>query len=206
MNFSNFNMEDIIGKVIAGLIVVIITSASTWFIKRKFSLRFRHTIRHGDLNEFLTIIKKTYPDIKTIKILANVTNLFLPAFQSSGLKVIDMQILLRKPDENCNETESDYKGYFKTIIKDWLKLEEEGTIKKLDIRYFDFLTTDWQVIIDDKFIILGLNVPQKENWKKFDVTDTILIAGDSLSEKSFIKKYSNRFDRFFKKYGIKKID
>ncbi len=199
-------MDDIIGKVIAGLLVVIITSTSTWFYKRKFSLRFRHTIKHGDLNEFLTIIKRTCPDIKTIKILANVTNLFLPAFQSSGLKVIDMQILLRKPDKNCDENESDYKGYFKTIVKEWLKLEEKGVIKKLDIRYFDFLTTDWQVIIDDKFIILGLNVPQKENLKKFEVTDTILIAGDSLSEKSFIEKYSSRFDRFFKEYGINKFD
>jgi hypothetical protein len=199
-------MEDIIGKIIAGLAVAIITGTSTWLYKRKFSLRFRHTIKHGDLNEFLTIIKKTYPEIKTIKVLANVTNAFLPAFQSSGLNVIDMQLLLRKPANECEEIENDYKSYFNTIVNDWMKLAKQDRIKKLEIKYFDFLTTDWQVIIDDRFIILGLNVPQKDYWKKFEITDTILIAGDSPSEKSLIEKYSNRFDRFFNEYGIKELD
>jgi len=195
-------MDDVIWKIVAGLSVVIITSTSTWLYKRKFSLRFRHNIKHGDLNGFLTIIKSKYPEIKTIKVLANVTNAFLPAFQSSSLSVIEMQLLLRKPDGNCDKKEEEYENYFKTIVNDWKKLENRGIIKRLGIKYFDFLTTDWQVIIDDKFIILGLNVPQKDDWKKFEITDTILIVGDSESGKSLIEKYTKRFDRFYNEYGI----
>jgi len=197
-------MDKIIWEIIAGLAVAIITSTSTWFFKRNFSLKFRHNIKHGDLNELLTIIKSKYPEIKTIKVLANVTNAFLPAFQSSSLRVVEMQLLLRKPDSNCDKKEEFYEHYFKTIVNDWEKLENKGIIKRLEIKYFDFLTTDWQVIIDDKFIILGLNVPEKDDWKMFEITDTILIVGDSDSGRSLIEKYSKRFDRFFNEYGIQK--
>lgn len=196
-------MEEIITKVIAGLAVAIITGSATWFYKRKFSVKYRHNIKHGDLNELLAIIKKEYSDIKSLKVLANVTNIFLPAFQSSKLEVVEVQLLLRKPKENFQDSEEDYKNYFGTIINDWRKLEKNGRIKRLEIKYFDFLTPDWQVIIDDKFIILGLNVPQQDDWKKFEVLETILIAGDSKSGKLLIEKYSDRFDRFYSEYGSK---
>ncbi len=200
-NLKQTCMEDVIGKIIAGLVVAIITGISTWLYKRKFSLQFRHTIKHGYLNELLTIIKLKYPQIKTIKVLANVTNAFLPAFQNSGLNVIDMQLLLRRPSMENNEMNNNYRIYFNTIVADWEKLESEDRIKKLEVKYFDFLTTDWQIIIDDRFIILGLNVPQKDNWKQFKIMDTFLIAGDSSSEKLLIAKYTDRFDKFFNEYG-----
>ena len=127
-------MEEIITKIIAGLAVAIITGSATWIYKRKFSVKYRHNIKHGDLNELLAIIKKEHSDIKSLKVLANVTNVFLPAFQSSKLEVIELQLLLRKPKENCQDSDEDYKNYFGTIINDWQKLEKKGRIKRSEER------------------------------------------------------------------------
>lgn len=192
--------------IITGLTVAIITGTWTWLYKRKFSLRFRYTIKHGTLSEFFAIIKKACPEIRTLKILANVTNVILPAFEDSKLNAIGVQVLLRKPNTSHPSTETKYNSYFEAIIEDWINLEKQGRIKKLEVKYFDFLTTDWQIIADDKFIILGLNVPQKNNWKSFEIMDAILIAGDSDSGKSLIEKYSNRFNRFFSEYAISTLN
>lgn len=189
-------------EIVTGLIVAIITGFGTWLYKRNFSLRFRHTIKHGTLSEYFIIIKKACPEIKTLKILANLTNVTLPAFQDSNLNAVDVQLLLRKPNTNLPQNEIRYYNHFEAIIEDWRSLEERDRIKKLEVKYFDFLTTDWQMIIDDKFIILGLNVPKRNDWKSFEIIDTILIAGDSEAGKSLIKKYTNRFDRFFSEYAI----
>lgn len=192
-----------IKEIISGLAVALITGFWTWFYKRKFSLRFRHTIRHGTVNDFFSIIQKELSEIKTLKILANISNVSLPAFQESKMNAVDVQLLLRKAHINPTEKEKKFNDYLSIVVEEWLNLQTEGRIKKLEVKYFDFLTTDWQVIIDDKFIILGLNVPKKDDWKRFQIKDTILIVGDSESGRSLIEKYSRRFDDFFSEYASK---
>lgn len=157
-------------------------------------------IKHGDLNELLTIIKQERPEISSIKILANVTDLFYGAFEASKLNASEVEILLRRPLEGVDKND-EYRSFFNRMVKNWQGLRDiSGQIKYLNIRCFDFLTPDWQVIIDEKFMIMGLNVPNN-SWKKFEVFETVLIVGDSESGKSLIKKYANRFDRFFEEHS-----
>lgn len=195
-------MDTILEKIIAGLAVVGITSLVTrLYSRRKFFSKHDYVIKHGDFNQLLTIAKENSGEVKSVKVLANMANLFLPAFQASEWAVFDLQLLLRKPHDNEDSLEKEYAQNLKTMIDDWRKLEEEERIKKLGVKYFDFLTTDWQVIIDDKFIILGLNVPKRDDWKRFKVLYSVLISGDTEAGKLLIEKYSVRFDKFYSEYG-----
>lgn len=154
-----------------------------------------------DLNESISLIKKELPIVNKMRILANATDRFLPAFLNSGIQVKSVEILLRRPYDSEIENK-EYIDYLeKQIIPGWKKAEENKLIQKLDIKYFKFLSPDWQIIFDDKYLILGLNLPDK-NIQAFQVVDSILFIGNANEELIVIKKYTDRFDNFFKDHGL----
>ena len=195
-------MASLVEKIIAGVIAGVILLIISWITNKKGFLRFGHKIKHGNLDEFFAIIKKNIPEINEMKIIANVTNLAMPAFKISKLKANNVKLLLRKSENISTEKNNQYKYYLKGIVEDWEKLKSNNIIQNLNIRYFDFTTPDWQVIIDDKYMIMGLNIPSKDDWKRFEVMDVILMKGGREPEKSMIKKYSERFDKFYNDYGV----
>lgn len=162
----------------------------------------------GNLNDFFSQIEARQERIESMKVFVNLGNAVLPAIQNSKLICSKVELLLRIPGNSLASNNMVYKAYLKTIIEDWQRLLKIGRITTLDIRYFDFFTPDWQVIIDHKYLILGLNLPLsvKSSWKEFEILETILVERPDQESRSLVNSYSNRFDKFFSEYGTKDFD
>lgn len=187
-------ITEFVEKIIVGIVTAIIVGLLTFLWTRKHKLyNWTRIAKSSSFSELFSEIEKHSKQYDELKIIANSTNALLPAFQDSNVKVGSCQIILRCPKED----ESELASFLKTVKQDWRDLEKKGRISKLSIHCVDNLLLDWQAIFDDKFMMLGLNSPHNENWKKYKMVATFLVSKTSKSSKEMIEKYRSRFDMVF---------
>ena len=154
-------------------------------------------LMHGTLNKCFDIIETKVHHVHHLRIYANATTNIEPLFANSSITVDRCEILLRelRPDET---TDSYFTQHLQHMIKQWQELEKKARIKKLEFRRHNTVPTEWHIIFDDKFIICGLNIPERNDWLGIDILEPTLIDNRSVETRLLIRKYIERFDGFFK--------
>jgi hypothetical protein len=83
------------------------------------------------------------------------------------------------------------------VISDWRKLQAEGRVGELMVRSYDFLPTEFQVILDNDFMLAGLYSSDPTDYREVTVLDAVLIDGKSAAGEEMILEYTRRFDSLF---------
>lgn len=92
----------------------------------------------------------------------------------------------------------------KNIQQRWHNLEKEGLIKKLEIVRHSYLLTEYQVIFDDDYMILGIYHPDPSDPSSVIIKSPPLVITTDLKEgKNIIRTYIERFDVMFKEESKK---
>jgi hypothetical protein len=153
-------------------------------------------LTHTTLNKCFDIIESKMSHVNHLRIYANATTNIHPLFANSNLRVERCEILLR--ELRADEVDTELTRHTDRMIKQWDELKNKGRIKQLEIRRHHSLPTEWQVIFDDRFIICGLNIPERNDWLGIDILEPTLLDNRSAETKLLINKYVERFDGFFK--------
>ena len=96
------------------------------------------------------------------------------AFKDSGVKVKEMNLLLRKTEDIASiclpKYDTDKKMLAESsqnIIRDFNALQENGRIETLNISFYDFDTTMHFMVLDNKHLFFGLLIPKKKiSWNR----------------------------------------
>jgi hypothetical protein len=154
------------------------------------------TIVHATLNKCFDLIESKMGHVNHLRIYANATSNIQPLFANSRLTVERCEILLRELPKD--EVDAELNIHIARMIKQWEELKIKGRIKQLECRRHHAIPTEWQVIFDDRFIISGLNIPEKNDWLGIDILEPTKIDNRSMETKLLINKYIERFDGFFR--------
>ena len=171
----------------------------------KLSLGPPVTITHLNLNECFGSIEKRQNHIKHLRIFANTTTIVQPAFANTRLSVGKCDILIRLFEHGEVDQNKELKNHINHLIEEWKVLKNKGRIKKLTIRGYNFLPTEWQVIVDKRVAICGLNSPDLNNWRGIDIEEPILVEDVTRENRMLLEKYIRRFDKFFSQYEDKQL-
>ncbi len=192
-------MESIFGGFFKEILVAVIAAiflAAVGFLwgRRTKLYNWIKIVKLDSFHDHFSEIEKHSVSYEKLRILANSTNVVLPHFQESDLIINECEIILRTPKAN----ETLFANYIDTVEQDWRNLKEKGKITKLTIHFIDTLLLDFQVIFDDKFMLLGINTINEKDWKRYEILETFLVINTSKSSKEMIEEYSKRFDSLFK--------
>lgn len=194
-NFLNRIPEAII-YITSGLTVTAITALVVSLFRK---IKEKHAV-HKDVtnvNEAFVKIGEIYTKKKIdhLRITVNIGNYILPAIQNSKLSFNNCEILLRRRE---NEDKK-YLLELDRVMKDWQILQINKRINNLNIKTLDFFLLDWHVIVDDKIMILGLNVTDKKHIYGFDTSNVkiLLIESNNKDGIKIIEEYTNRYDDLF---------
>jgi hypothetical protein len=152
------------------------------------------TLTLMNLSSCFNYLSQTHQHVKYMRIFALSTGRIHPLFSSSNIQVDKCDILLR--DFTSVELEIpknvEYRRHINDYITEWEKERNKGKIREIKIRKFLFIPTEYYVIFDDKYMIVGLYQPTDDNWG--DVIDPFLIQNSSPEGAELIKRYIARFE------------
>jgi len=161
----------------------------------------KEAIINGSANKCFDIVLSKMSHVKHLRIFGNSTIIVQPAIANSSVTIKKCEILIR--EVKVNERLKEHIG---DMIKEWQALTNKKRIDCLKINGHDCVPTEWYVIFDDEFLICGLNIPRKDEWKEVEIlSDATLIQNRSIETKTLIKKYIFRFDEFFEERSESKI-
>jgi hypothetical protein len=89
---------------------------------------------------------------------------------------------------------SDFAAQVRLVLDDWAKLHRAGRIGELDISFYDFFPSEYEVIFDTTALILGLYDLDPEDYSGVKVRDATLIEGGPPSAQQIIHEFCDRFD------------
>lgn len=195
--FPNLNVE----QLLSILVGVIIGSFFNFYEKLKIIIRklkdisAAQVIQIRDLNSALQYSISRKKDIDILRIYAISTGVILPIVRSIANIKIGTCVLLLKGFENPNAEENkNFAVEIDQIIRRWMNLKEIGIIKHLEIfRYTDH-PSEYNCIIDNDSVIIGLYSPNPTDDSKVKVINPMVITQDAAAGKLIINQYIQRFD------------
>lgn len=155
----------------------------------------------GDrINNCFNFIEDRKKHFENIKIYGNNSIHFFPLFANSNIRVNNLEILLREKSTENSIEDSRFNQTVKNYVNEWHKLKATGKIKKVIIKKYKHPPTEWQIVFDNKFIIMGLNYPNEMDWKDVEllIDHATLIENVSVESEKIINNYVTRFNLFFK--------
>jgi len=119
----------------------------------------------------------------------------------SFLKFNDISIekchILLRGFEHDDTAHQNFLNQIRLVCADWQYLHRTKRILELEIRHYDFFPTEYEVIFDNEYLILGLYDSDPEDYSEVSVRDPILIYSTSDSGRIMISEFANRFDSLF---------
>lgn len=110
-------------------------------------------------------------------------------FEESDIKINHLRILLRKPTQN----DPKYIEELERELKIFYELKNNGNIKNLEIRFYDFEPMLFFCIINDTYINFGTIKPYRLKYKT--VTTAYLLKKSS--NRILVEDYKKQFDYIF---------
>lgn len=181
--------------VLSGLMVLIFMHFER---KNEQEFKFERSTRIVKDLETLLEEKDCYDEIR---ILAVTGYQYFKAFEESGVKVKNLNLLLRK--SNTLETidlpqnpdaKIEFANSSNKMVREWKKLESNGQIKNLTISFYDFDTTMHFMLLENKKLFWGLLYPKKE-YPGTDVLTSYIINNKSDLGEKMISDFSIKWDK-----------
>jgi len=161
-------------------------------------------ISHGNLNQLLSDEIGRVNRIDTFRVFASTTGKIQPIVATSlnatiNRKIGKCYILVHQIHGNSN-TAKEYNRRLFQILESWYQLKREGLIDELYVKVFeelpDFLPTNYNIIINDDYMIYGL-LGTLDDITRVRVNEPSVIRGTTVSNAKFINKHVAWFDAFW---------
>ncbi len=91
----------------------------------------------------------------------------------------------------------EFESQIMLAVRDWNRLARDGKIASLTIRSYDFLPTEYQVLFDDRAMLLGMYESDPSDYSEVRVRQPFYVDGANVDGRAMIKEYQDRFDRLF---------
>lgn len=134
--------------------------------------------------------------VETLRVFAISSAQIVSFMNIRKLTVEKCYLLLRGFDEH-DTIHREFNAQIQLAIRDWQRLTKEGKIHSLEIRSYDFLPTEYQVIFDSDSMISGLYDSDPTDYSEVKVREPVLVDGSTIDGRTLIAKYIARFDILF---------
>jgi hypothetical protein len=136
--------------------------------------------------------------IAKLRVFAISSQQILSFMQFERMQVGECKLLLRAFDPK-DQNHKEFSNQIALVVRDWNRLASDGKIGHLQIRSYDFLPTEYQVIFDDQTMLAGLYHSEPSDYSEVRVQPPFLVDGSTTDGKAVIDVYRDRFDRLFDK-------
>jgi hypothetical protein len=134
--------------------------------------------------------------IGTLRVFAISSQQILTFMRFEGFKVEHCMLLLRAFPER-DVAHRDFRNQILLAVRDWRALAKDGRIEKLTIRSYDFLPTEYQVIFDNRAMLLGLYESEPTDYSEVRVRQPFYVDGGTSDGRALVEEYRTRFDKLF---------
>jgi len=155
------------------------------------------SLKQMQLGEAFSVIAKTSPRVEHLRIFAISSLQILSFFKFNDIRADKCQILLRGFEENDTDHQ-DFLNQIKLICSDWQYLHKTNRILELEIRHYDFLPTEYEVIFDNEYLIFGLYDSDPTDYSGVSVRNPVLVDSKTDAGRIMVSEFANRFDNLFK--------
>lgn len=188
---------------IVGISMTVLTGLAFYFDRR-----FNDVLDHPSLAT-LTLadaigraVKKK--KISNLRIFASTTGKIQPILSSLDILVDECEMILWKirGDELIN-TEKRHNHRLNDLLKEW----REVTTKKLRmeppiVKVYDFCPTQYLIIIDRSFAVIGSFVPNPSSETLLEIEDPILVTSRTIFGRALIDKKIQWFEKLSKSSAV----
>lgn len=197
-------------QVISILIGLIAATNIAW--TRKFNkmekkidpLKTSEMLVYPDLQSAFNAILSKKKRIKTLRTYSNSSNIIQTFIRPNNIIIDHCKVMFRNLPPQEEAENKRYALELENILQRWRNLEKAGQIKKLEIVRHRYLLTEYQVIFDDDYMILGIYHPEPSDPSSVVIKSSPLVITTELKEgKKIIQTYIERFDAMFKEEGKK---
>ncbi len=117
----------------------------------------------------INTLMKNQKLVESVELFGHSTSKYYQFVRNSGCKIRNMRILLSEqlivdsaPYPQSPKERSSIKAHAELAIENWLRLQTEGIIEQLEIRFYSFWPTFHFMIIDGESALWGLFEPIKD--------------------------------------------
>lgn len=143
-------------------------------------------------------------NIENIRIYASTTAVIHPIIRDLKLKVENCKILLQIfADDDPNPNSKELNELCAKMEKKW---KEITGIKNLQVVRYNRYPTEYLVIFDDRYLIIGRYSPNDKSEHGSNYFDPIVFSGKELSSKRYIDETIVWYDSIFNYYSNRNLN
>jgi hypothetical protein len=155
-----------------------------------------NSLSQGRLGRVFGEVASRSPRVGFLRVYAISSQQILSFVKFHDFSIEKCHVLIRGFEEE-DTAHADFLGQIRLVVADWQRLRAAGRIGELEIRYYDFLPTEYECIFDRESLVLGLYDSDPADYSEVSVRDPILIKGSSDGGRVVISEFVARFDNLF---------
>ena len=165
-------------------------------------VNLRNQIQHENLFEAIRIATGTNKSIRDLRIYASTTAVIFQIVRDLKLNIDDCKVMLQTFNPNSANPNSNQLNQKCIEMTDaWIELKDSGRINKLQVIRYDSYPTEYIIIIDNKYLIVGKYVPNDSSKHGSDYHEPVLYSNQETASKTLIDKNIKWYDNIFKYYS-----
>jgi hypothetical protein len=191
--FSSLSIQQLLG-----VLVGVFASSFLYFDSRLSEIQSSEILgfEHLNLIQAVNDTTKRLPYVRRMRVYALSSGMIQPLVASSKLEIDECTVLVRGfTDEELKiDSYRNYNSHIEDMIREWEKLRQRGRIKTLTVKRFFFAPTEYHIIFDESYLILGLLKPDPGSWSTVAVEEPVLVRNVNQITDSLVRKYISRFE------------
>ena len=185
---------------IGALVLITIVATIVYFDSRldRILSSPEGTIKRGSLGECIDAYIKDNTHLKELRVYATSSEAIQPLIGARNIHIKKCKILINLNMKDGKIDRSDrYNIRTLHLVDEWNQLQKDGRIDTLEIRNIASIPLSYEVIFDQKAILLGKYFVRKNVPAGVEFMDPFLIRGQSSETKELIGTYIVAFDKSF---------
>jgi hypothetical protein len=183
-----------------GIFIAITGVISLEFYKLLSSLRLSSIVHVQDvsISEGIRSGIGIHKAINHLRVWASTTEVILPNIRDCAATFDVCEVLIQNHCDSDDETKQTLiRQKVENATQTWKDLVQQGVIRKLVIKQFSFTPSQYMVIFEDRFVLVGLFVPSPLKAHAVDFINPFAIDSSTERGRDMIQRYTKQFDRLF---------
>jgi hypothetical protein len=134
---------------------------------------------------------------RTLRVYAVSSQMILNMVRLHEIEIDSCQVLVRSCADAVNSQGQQLARDITLAEQTWHGLVQEGRIRHLVVRHYDFTPTEYECLVDEDWLLLGLYDIDRDGYAGVKVRPATLINGASPAGRGTVEAFSTRFDNLF---------
>lgn len=188
---------------LGGVVISVIAAAILYFDARfeEILSRSRGTITSGTLGECINRLLHVNARVSTLRVHAASSEAIQPQIADKDARIDTCCLLLRRfpvAEAEADDNKKSYNERLEGVIREWRQRVTDGHIGELKIKTISWPPTTYQVIFDDRALLLGPFYRRDDVPAGVEYLRPVIIENLSVDGREMIKSFREAFDLTFR--------